>query len=328
VLYVEHEPEQIATLLHKPLDEVRSAITVAKNKLFRARSQRKAPFVDSTIYASWNGMMISALFHAYRAFKKREWRDLALRSLERILSEHTAQNGLITHRSSTLAPEAFLDDQVQVIQALLDAFEVCATTKYLTQAERLMEKTIEFFWDREAGGFTDLPTSHLKLGTLEIKNKPIQDSPTEAGNAVAIINLLRLYALTERPTYREYADKTLRYFAGSVGNAGIFAATYCTALDLFLNPPPSIVIVSPAHDPRGAHLHDAALSIYRPHTSVAWIQPNSDAPVAPTMQTMLTSFSQPVAFVCSNFVCSPPVYDVATLESTLASLNRKIEIGS
>ncbi len=325
VLFVDNEPEQIASILHKTLDEVKVLLAGGKSKLQNSRTQRKAPFVDTTVYANWNGMMISAFLLAYRAFGKNEFLSVAQQSLERILSEHKTGEGLITHRSSAMAQEAFLDDQVEIIQALLDAYEVTGTAQYKTEAELLMKKTLEFYWDRDSAGFIDIPSTQQPLGALGIKNKPIQDSPTAGANAVAVIALLRLHALTEQPEYREYAEKTLRYFAGAVTNDGIFAAMYFTGLDLFLNPPPSIVVVSQPNDPLGAALLSKALSIYRPNAVVSLIHPESAANAPAPIRSMMNSYSKPVAYVCSGFVCSPPVYETSALETTLGAFSQKTE---
>lgn len=328
VLFVEHEPEQIATILGKSIDVVTSLLASGKEKLRLARSKRKAPFIDTMIYASWNGMMVSAFLDAYRAFGKKELRELAFKSLNRILNEHRSSLGLITHRPSALAHEAFLDDQVEIIQALLDAFETSGSVSYLTEARQLMDRTIELFWDAESAGFTDIPSSHSRLGTLMINNKPIQDSPTAAGNSVAILVLLRLSTITEQARYREYAEKALQFFSGSVRHYGLFASTYFRALDYFLNPPPHIVIISHPHDDRGAELYSAALKLYVPNSTVTLVDPTSPTQFSPTIQAMVRSSPTSAAYVCSGFVCSPPLYSVAELESTLRTMQHRQEIPS
>lgn len=323
VLFVEHEPEQIATILQKSLHDVLSLLASGKEKLRQARSKRKAPFVDTTVYASWNGMMVSALLDAYRTFDMKELRAIALKTLERILREHKSSSGIITHRASTMAQEGFLDDQVETIQALLDAFEISGSIAYFTEARQLMERTIELFWDRESAAFTDIPSSQPRLGTLSINNKPIQDSPTPAGNAVAIRALLRLFAITEQAQYRAYAEKALQFFSGATKHYGLLAATYLSALDQFLNPPPHIVITTQADDPRGMELHAAALRCAMPNAMVTLVHRDTSTQFGPTIQAMVKSCTQPAAYVCSGFACSPPAYDVAQLAFTLQAAMRQ-----
>lgn len=322
VLFIDNEAEQISALLRKHGDEVQLLLSSGKRKIQAARMQRKAPFVDTTIYASWNGVMISAYLHAYRAFQGEKFITFGLKSLDRILAEHKSREGLITHRASVVASEAFLDDQVEVVQALLDAYEVSGKLRYREEAEQLLKKTIEFFSDKNSAGFTDTPSMHQTLGALQIKNKPIQDSPTAGANASAIVALLRLHTITEKSDYKDYAEKTLQYFAGAVKNYGIFAATYFLALDLLLNPPPHIVIVAKPGEHSGIALLQKALSAYRPNAMVSPIDPESGNSFSPTVQRMVDAYTKPVAYVCSDFVCSPPVYDALALVRTIKSFGR------
>src|SRR3989442_12777756 len=60
VLFVDQDPEAIAKELHLSADRVRALITSGKERLKAARERRPMPAVDRTIFASWNGMMISA----------------------------------------------------------------------------------------------------------------------------------------------------------------------------------------------------------------------------------------------------------------------------
>ncbi|HEY4612177.1 MAG TPA: thioredoxin domain-containing protein, partial [Bacteroidota bacterium] len=328
VLFVDNEPEQIATILRKPLEDVQRLLDSGKSKLLHARLQRKAPFVDTTIYASWNGMMISAYIHAYRAFGDKGHCSFALKTLERILEEHTTPEGSISHRAATTAREAFLDDQVEIIQALLDAFEATGSMRFFDEAERLMGTTVELFWDHDAHGFADIPHTTATLGALQVKNKPVQDSPTAGANAVAILALLRLYSVTEKTEYRERAEQALRFFSGSVKNQGVFAATYFLALEMFLKQPPHIVVVAPSEDALGNALFQVAVTAYHPTAIVTRIDPEKPGTISRTIKSMLASYTKPAAFICANFVCSPPVYDTHSLTSAMQALTSKAELQS
>src|SRR5208282_5424238 len=66
VLFVDQPFEAIAARVGLRPEEVGPVLARAKAKMLEARSKRPTPFVDMTIYASWNGMMISALFEAFK----------------------------------------------------------------------------------------------------------------------------------------------------------------------------------------------------------------------------------------------------------------------
>src|SRR3989449_2069554 len=83
VLFVDQEPEAIAKALHLSADRVRTLITSGMEKLKAAREKRPMPAVDRTIFASWNGMMIAAVFEAAMAFCREGVPGVALKSLGR-----------------------------------------------------------------------------------------------------------------------------------------------------------------------------------------------------------------------------------------------------
>src|SRR2546428_928588 len=64
------------------------------------------------------------------------------------------------------------------------------------------------------------------MGGLDVRRKPVQDSPTPGPNAIAAIALDRLYGYTGKTLYRERAEQTLETFAGIAPQYGLFGATY------------------------------------------------------------------------------------------------------
>src|ERR1051325_2934115 len=97
------------------------------------------------------------------------------------------------------------------------------------------------FHDPREGGFFDMASGPevgdgLVLGALAARRKPLQDSPTPAGNPSAAIALLRLHAYTNDSRYRTIAEGTLKAFAGIASHYGLFAGAYALALDMYLHP--------------------------------------------------------------------------------------------
>lgn len=322
VLHVEKDAEEIAASLRKPTSEIVEITNSARRKMLAVRSARKSPFVDETIYADWNGMMVCAYLEAFKAFRQDELLQFALKTLDRILTEHLKSDGTITHRAASLAPEGFLGDQVEIANALLQAFEVTAERHYLENAESLMHRTMEFFWDQDQGGFFDIPAHQRGRGLLSIGTKPVQDSPVAGANSVAISVLNRLWVLTNQPDYRTFAEESVNHFSGMIGDESVFSSRFYLALDEFLHPPPHIVVVSDSRDKLGKHLFDAALSTYRPGKTVTSCEPTATSAMPEMLRKSMKSFSRPVALVCSQFSCAPPAYDSDTLISIIESFGR------
>lgn len=327
VLFLSKLAEEVASLLNRPLEQVKALLNSGKKKLLHARHQKKPPFVDRTNFASWNGMMISAYLQAYKILDQENLLRQAERSLERILREHTREDGLISHRAVMLAKEAFLDDQVQIAESLLATFEVTGRGSYLALAKEIMLRTIEKFWDKGSGGFNDLPSNEQGLGVLALPFKSAQDSPTAAGNSVAARVLNRLFTLTEEPVFKEFAEKTLRHFAGAMREYGIFGATYFLALEQFLHPPLHVLVLTRNGDETGTTMHRQALKSYRYGMIVEKTDPGEKLTL-PSAMKGITGSRLPVAYVCTSVSCAPPVYDPQQLERTIVEFGRKATASS
>ena len=314
VLFVEKSVQEIAEILRLPVAEVGSLVSSGKQKMIASRAARKAPFVDPTLYANWNGMMVSALLEATLTLDDATLKDAALRSLRRILTEHR-NNGLITHRTSTLSDHAFLDDQVHVAAACLDAYKVTASREFLAAAGEIMEATISSFWDPKAGGFTDTPAG---ASPNSVDVKPIQDSPTPGGNAVAALVLIDLAILTDNPSLHHVAEQTLQYFAGRVRNHGIFAGTYFRALERLLFSPLHVVVTG-TDTVAAEQLRQTAIRTYRPGALVS----HASLSEIPSFITYHPAGSErATALVCSGTACAPPVHTSEALEAAIRQFGK------
>ena len=322
VLHVAKTIEDIAVLIAEPTDSVRTTIESAKLKMFAVRTERKTPFVDRIIYASWNGTMISSYLEMFKVFRSQDCLHFALKTLNRILDEHTKNDGTIAHRNVSFGSEAFLEDQVEIANALLQAFEATSDLRYLEKADSLVQSTIELYSDQEHGGFFDVPLRQNAIGLLSVRTKPIQDSPVASANAVAISVLNKLSTLTNRSEYRTLAEQSLLYFSNNARQLGLHASEFNLALSEFLHPPPHVIIVSEMDNVKGIELFEAALETYRAGKTVAHYQPAALDALPSTLKSSVKSFPRPVAYVCSEFSCAPPAYDRNTLISTLRSFGR------
>ena len=69
------------------------------------------------------------------------------------------------------------------------------------------------------------------------------DEPIPAGHSIAIINLLRLGRLTDRPDYLEMAKRSLQVYAGFAAKHPAQSSYLLSAVDLYLAPSSEIVLV-------------------------------------------------------------------------------------
>jgi uncharacterized protein YyaL (SSP411 family) len=335
VLYLRASVEEIAARLKKTPQEVDALLESAKKKMYAARLQRPAPFVDKTVYVSWNALCISAYLKAARVLKLDGARRFALRSLDRILSQAWHAKSGLQHVIAYSDPQAakrhvpgVLDDYAFTVVACLDAYEASADLSYFHFAEKIAAAMITRFYDPREGGFFDMASGPevgegLVLGALAARRKPLQDSPTPAGNPAAAIALLRLHAYTNDAQHRDRAEGTLKAFAGIAAHYGLFAATYGIALGMYLHPHTQVVIIGSGE--RAEQLEAVALRRFGLNQSVLHLPdgkvvsqalPPALAETIPNLPAVKKGHT--VAVVCSGFTCKPPIAEPAELEKALA----------
>ena len=175
----------------------------------------------------------------------------------------------LLHRGSTGAKwvAGMLDDYAFLTHACLDGWLATGSAKYYRAALELAERMIAEFYDATGGGFFDAAAKGAELlGVLTARRKPLQDSPTPAGNPAAAAALLRLDALNGSVDLREKAEDTLEAFAGVVTHFGLYAGTYGLALERLLLPPVQVVVIG--EDAAADELEAAATVGYAVNKSV------------------------------------------------------------
>jgi uncharacterized protein YyaL (SSP411 family) len=343
VLYVGASIDETARRMNLSRHRVQELIDSAKKKMYAARLQRPTPYIDKTVYVNWNSMCVSAYLEAAKVLNLPETRRFALRSLDRILAEawHGAGGGGRGTRAGLLHvvtysdPQAehrevagMLEDYAATTLACLDAYEATADLSYFKFAQAISEAMIASFFDPTSGGFFDAEPAAdgQSLGVLATRRKPLQDSPTPAGNPMAAIALMRLHHYTGDAVYRDRAEQTLETFAGVAGQYGIFAATYGIATVHFLESPVQVVVVAERGDDAGTALAAAANTSFA--FNKATLQLAANQAVAENLPPALASTipnlpdlksGKAFAVLCSGFSCQPPTRDPAELQRGLAA---------
>ena len=312
--------QETAKLAGITIEDAERELGSAKEKLLTARSRRPTPYIDKTIYTSWNALAISAYLEAARVLDLSGPRAFALKTLDRILTEGWNPDRGLAHviaysdagAAARYVP-GILDDYAFLLHALVDAWMATGERRYYRSAVEIAESMIARFYDATAGAFFDTQsTSDAPLGALSARRKPLQDTPTPAGNPSAAAALLRLEALSGRSDFRDRAEDTLESFAGVVEHFGLFAGTYGVALELLLLPPVHIAIIGEGIEAR--KLAAVATAGYAINKQVVVLTPaqitieNLPPVFAETLPHLPGLGSGPAfAVICKGTSCQPPV---------------------
>ena len=325
VLWVTAGLETLAAELKISETDARQLLATAKRKMLAARRLRTpVPAIDTTVYVAWNAMFVSAYLEAARVLSRDDCRAFALKTLDRILAEAWEESKGFLHRVGGPRLDGSLDDQIFMVVALLDAYESTLDRRNFEIAERTMRLAVERYGDPEGGGFFDRAKDAAPMGGMEIRRKPLQDSPTPGANSVAVIALDRLYGLTGEKLYRDWAEKTLEAFVGLVPQYGLFAATYGLAALLHARHSLQVVVLGAASDPQAAALEKTANDVYRFGKTVLRVTPETlaAASLAPALRETLPHLDakKPQALVCVETRCFPPVADPEKLKGMLTEI--------
>jgi uncharacterized protein YyaL (SSP411 family) len=325
VLWVAHGSAEISAKLGMSESDVRLVLARSKGKMLAARRARPTPFVDTTHYVAWNAMFALAYLEAARVLGGEigdACRAFALKTLDRILAEAWSDDLGFAHRLGGERLRGSLDDQVFMAGALLDAYETTLDKKYFDAAQRALDYALAKHFDAEGGGFFDRASDAPPMGGLDVRRKPLQDSPTPSANGVAAMVLSRMYTYTGNALYRDRAAQTLEAFAGIVPQYGLFAATFGLAALLHARHPIQVVITGSSDDPVAQRLEAAANSVYRFGKAVLRVTPERLAAgaLARALQETIPHLRADVAqaMVCAGMTCSPPVSEPKQLAALLS----------
>jgi hypothetical protein len=318
------------------LEKLRALRDSSKSKLLAARSLRPTPFIDRTLYTGWNAMAVTAYLETARVLRMDQVRDFALHTLNRLLNEawdwETTLKHVIAYPDDAGSSEAAgrahreqgpgtLDDYAFTVHACIDAWIASGNMNFYRGATMIADAMIARFYDKVGGAFFDSAASKdgaMQLGALGARRKPLQDSPTPAGNPTAASALLRLETLSGRREYRDIAEDTLGCFAGIVEHFGLYAGSYGLALERLLVDPVQVVVVGSG--PEAGRLEATAMVRFAANKMVVRIAPHRlvkggvpEALAETLLQVPVPAGVDVWAMVCHGRACLPPITDAETL---------------
>ena len=333
VLHRKFTIEETAAQASKSVEEARRLVGSAHRNLLAARVTRPTPFIDRTLYTGWNAMGVTAYLEAARVLRAESPRRFALLTLDRLLADAWDGDSTLGHvvaYGDDQAPRekiaGTLDDYAMTVHACIDAWIGSGEMRYYEAAIKLADAMIARFYDRTGGAFYDRPAGSdgaMPLGALTARRKPLQDSPTPAGNPTAAAALLRLEELSGRKEYREIAEDTLESFGGIVEHFGLYAGSYGLALERLLLDPTQILVVGDGTE--ADQLEAVAVARYAVNKTVIRLRPDQlvagALPVAlaeTVLQVPRPESKAAWALVCRGRTCMPPVTDAEALLHALS----------
>ncbi len=295
-----------------PLERAQTLLDAAHTKLFAVREKRVRPGRDEKILTSWNALMIKGMARAARAFDRPDWLASA-RAATEFIRAHLWRNGrlLATHKDGKSHLNAYLDDHVFLLDALLELMQRDFRSADLEWANALAQLLLEQFEDHAQGGFFFTSHDHE---TLIQRAKTGHDGAIPSGNGIAAFALQRLGHLTGELRYLAAAERALRAFKPALDQQASSHTSLCNALEEYLQPPTMVIL-------RG---DNAAITTWQKQLNSRY-QPQMMTLALPDGISGLPAvLDKPphgtaCAYVCRGTACLPPIDKLDELILALAA---------
>ena len=303
----------LARQLKMDTEQLTQQLQQARQKLLRHRNQRPQPGRDDKILCAWNALMIRGMCQAGRHLHQPAYIDSALRASEFIYRK-LWQNGrlLATCKDSRAHLNAYLDDYACLLQALLALLQCRWSNRYFNWAMEIADALLEYFEDREQGGF--FFTSHDHESLL-YRSKTFADDAMPNGNGIAASALLQLGLLSGETRYLDAAEATLRCCYSALNEQAIAHCSLLHALELYLKP--GIVIILRGNQASLRQWQQIVQQHFIPQLICVTIDLDTTPP--PALENKIP-VGDVCAYICEGSTCLPVITDFDLFEDYINKL--------
>jgi uncharacterized protein YyaL (SSP411 family) len=322
ILHTPQPLERVAARLKiKPAD-LADSVAQGSARLYEARAHRPPPITDTKVLTAWNGLLLSAFARAAQVLGEARYRDVAIRTARFLLYRCRKDDRLYrTWAEGRPGKPGVLSDYAFLAAGLLDLYETTHDPQWLEEAMALHRTLQQQFWDAEQGGFYMTAADAEKLLARE---KPGYDGAEPSGNSVALLNLMRLHALTGRDEYRVMASKGLAAFGRTMSRNPTAVPLMLCALDYHLDRPKEIVLVTPGPATEAAPFLARLAERFVPNRVLVVADRQGDRErlerLIPLLEQRGTRDGKPTAYVCEGRVCKFPTTDPELFSRQIAEI--------
>jgi len=320
ILYTGKSLSDIAFAMNLPAEELKKKIDLARSRLFEVRKKRVPPHKDDKILTDWNGLMIAALARGAQVLGDKAYSDAAEGAVEFILNRMRKPDGRLLHRyrQGEASIAAHLDDYAFLVCGLIETYEATFDPRFLKTALELNKDMVRHFWDQGVGG---LYFTSDDAENLIVRKKEVYDGALPSGNAVAMLNLLRLGRFTGDADLEDRAFKLQRAFSEQVRQFPAGYTQFLSAVDFSLGASHEVVISGSL----GAkEMLDALRSRFSPNQVLLFRPAGEESAGIDAVASFAKNYAslngKATAYVCSGRSCKEPTTEVKDL---LAMLGQK-----
>lgn len=301
ILFIDQWEEDFVKAHQISKGQLHTELTLAKEKLLKARDKRIRPGLDDKVLTGWNAMTIKGLLDAYAAFGDEAFLKLATNNIHFLEKNLMDEKVYRSYKGKRSPVEGFLEDYAFLIQAYISLYQSTFDEVYLTKAKEWTDYTQTHFYDAEEGFFHFSGNNAEKLIA---RKKEIFDNVIPSSNGVMARNLYHLGILLDNSVYQSQAQKMLSQINKIVVGEPAYMSHWGILYSEMVSPIAEIVIVSP-------NLKEVARSFrknYLPFSLLMGTKSESELPLI--AEKTNPEGKEATIYVCFNKTCKLPVHTI------------------
>lgn len=298
-------------------NQLKARLKSIRQMLFNYRKNRIHPHKDDKILTSWNGLMIAALAYGGRVLNNEEYTAAAEAASNFIFDKLIREDGrlLARYRDGEAAFPAYLEDYAFLVWGLLELYETTFKPEYLNKATALTEDMIKYFWDEKDEGFFIYGNDSEQL---ILRPKISYDSALPSGSAVAALNMLRLGGITGNIELVEKARIQIDVFGSKIKGNPASHTFFLMALMFDSLSVREIVIAGDKNDDKTREVLKEINKRFLPYTLTVLNDGNKELnKLIPFIEDQKRVNNKTTVYICENFTCREPIFDIEKLNEIL-----------
>ncbi|MCA1763236.1 MAG: hypothetical protein LC664_09630, partial [Flavobacteriales bacterium] len=294
----------------------RENLDALNSELLQRRSERVRPETDDKIICSWNALLATGYFKAFRATGKDAYFEDGKRILDFITSRlYTVETGALSHtwKDGKRSEIGFLEDYAFCIEAFIQGYAARFDESFLHHAKALAMSAIDRFYD-DAKGFFFFTGSEQK--DLISRPAELSDNVIPASNSVMAQNLQKLSVYFGLTHFDKMALRLLNAVQKGIAEYTEGYANWANLQLTVAAGSPEIVVTGP--DARNAY--EKLFKTAPADTIFAVATEPSD------LNIFANRFIQGETriFICQNRACSKPTSNIDEAQEEIEKIKREM----
>ena len=314
ILTLPGSPSSVAESEGVTLQELEEEMARSREALKEYRGRREAPFRDEKVLTGWNSFVLRALAEAGVVLGREDYLQAARKNAGFLLgSLRSGPRLLRSWKEEPGKTAGFLEDYAGLGNALLTLHEATLEPRWLDEARKLADLTVDLFWEGEARTFYDTPRDGDKL---IVRPRDVMDNATPSGNSLAVELLMRAGRVFGVDRYLELAEQALGEEEGEMGRLPSAFGRLLSLLTSHLSIPLEVVLLG---SPEAPGMKAMLLETHRPYVPnkvVLGGEPSSLPPL-PLLEGRTMREGQATAYICRDYTCGRPIVDAMELASEM-----------